>query len=59
MSPNQVRADVLRQAAARHTARDGQRVERAAKETEFGLRTGAPRPKRGDDDDLDAKKLFA
>jgi ribosome biogenesis protein BRX1 len=65
VSPNQVRADVRRAAAARHTSRTERQVERIAKKTDLGLRTDASgagsrkRKRAAGDEDMDVKTLFA
>ncbi|KOS18447.1 Ribosome biogenesis protein BRX1 [Escovopsis weberi] len=57
VSPNQVRADVRRAKAARHTSRAEQTVGRLSKKGNLGLRTdGDVRPARNE---LDKKTLFA
>ena len=57
VSPNQLRADVLKQKASRHNARAEKTVERRTKRTDLGLRSGKG-PKRAKNE-LDTKELFA
>lgn len=57
VSPNQVRAEVRKQKASRHNARAEKTVERLARKSDLGLRTG--RGQKMKRDELDTKKLFS
>ncbi|KAM0335230.1 hypothetical protein ACHAQA_000272 [Verticillium albo-atrum] len=57
VSPNQVRADLRKKAAKRHTARAEQTSERLTKKGDLGLRTSGGRKQATDQ--LDHKMLFA
>lgn len=56
VSPNQVRAELRRKVAGRHSARAEQTVGRLAKKGDLGLRTEGRKAKT---DELDTKMLFA
>lgn len=56
VSPNQVRADIRRAKAARHSARTEQTVGRLSKKSDLGLRSNGNRRAK---DELDKSALFA
>jgi ribosome biogenesis protein BRX1 len=58
ISPNQVRADLRRTAAAKHNARAEKTVGRLSRKSELGLRSGEGQ-NRLPKDELDTKMLFA
>lgn len=56
VSPNQVRSDLRRRGAMKHSARQEQDLERGHKKERLGIRSSGKRAER---DALDKRELFA